>query len=41
VLVAVGVLLIGRRHLAHLDAEPELEPETRQDEAAVLTAADS
>jgi ACDE family multidrug resistance protein len=41
VLVAVGVLLIGRRHLAHLDAVPALEPETRQDQAAVLTAADS
>ena len=39
VLVAVGVLLIGRRHLAHLDAEPELE--TLPYEAAVLTAADS
>ena len=39
VLVAVAVLLVGRRHLAHLDAEAE--PETLADEAAVLTAADS
>ena len=37
--VAVVVLLIGRRHLAHLDAHPE--PESLDEEASVLTAADS
>ena len=37
--VSIGVLLVGRRHLAHLDAEAE--PETLNDQAAVLTAADS
>ncbi len=37
--VSIGVLLVGRRHLAHLDAEPE--PETLREQATVLTAADS
>ena len=37
--VSIGVLLLGRRHLAHLDAEPEHE--TLREQATVLTAADS
>ncbi|MGI3783294.1 MAG: MFS transporter, partial [Janthinobacterium lividum] len=37
--VAIGVLLVGRRHLAHLDAHPE--PEPLDEQASVLTAADS
>jgi MFS transporter, ACDE family, multidrug resistance protein len=37
--VAIAVLLVGRRHLAHLDAH--LEAESLSEQAAVLTAADS
>ncbi|MGI3786111.1 MAG: MFS transporter [Janthinobacterium lividum] len=37
--VSIAVLLIGRRHLAHLDAHAE--PETLPEQASVLTAADS
>jgi ACDE family multidrug resistance protein len=37
--VAIVVLLVGRRHLAHLDTH--LVPEPADEEAAVLTAADS
>jgi ACDE family multidrug resistance protein len=37
--VSIGVLLVGRRHLAHLDHHPEAEPSDEL--AAVLTAADS
>ena len=42
-LVAVGVLLLGRRHLAHLDkhAADQDEHETITEQAVVLTAADS
>jgi MFS transporter, ACDE family, multidrug resistance protein len=46
--VAIGVLLLGRHHLAHLDepgtgheVAPETEQERAEDQAAVLTAADS
>ena len=37
--VAVGVLIVGRRHLAHLDSHLVAEP--ADEEAAVLTVADS
>jgi len=37
--VSIGVLLVGRPHLAHLDAEGE--PESLNDQAVELTAADS
>ncbi|HEY0246782.1 MAG TPA: MFS transporter [Gryllotalpicola sp.] len=37
--VSIGVLLVGRRHLAHLDHHPDAEP--ADELAAVLTAADS
>ena len=40
VVVAIGVLLVGRRHLGHLDAHHEVV-ETRSEQAVVLTAADS